>query len=73
MVGLGGVSEGSGVSVGSSVDVAVGVIGVGVGVIPKGCTAAAESNPIKITPMAIANTVITMKVRFDLFIVISPS
>jgi hypothetical protein len=52
--------------------VAVGVTGVGVGVIPIGSTAAAESNPAKIMLVATAMIAITVKIRLFFCMVISP-
>jgi hypothetical protein len=54
------------------IGVAVGVTGVGVGVIPIGSTAAAESKPAKIIPVATAMIAITVKIRLFFCMVISP-
>lgn len=67
-----GVSDGDGVVVGSSVKVGVTEVLVGVGVIPKGCAAAAGSRERKIIPTRIPVIANASKVNFDLGMIISP-
>lgn len=67
-----GVSDGVRVLVGSSVEVGVTEVLVGVGVIPRGCAAEAGSREIKIIPMRTPLIANASKESFDLGMIISP-